>query len=62
MNHDHPHEHGEDGGRPASFYASPQEALTAPREEFLYVACLHEGTDVDKPDFLGLPLWLLMMP
>jgi len=54
MNHDHPHEHGEDGGRPASFYASPQEALTAPREEFLYVACLHEGTDVDKPDFLAV--------
>src|SRR6516162_6562474 len=40
--------------RPASFYESPKEALTAPREEFLYVACLHEGTGVDKPDFLAV--------
>src|SRR2546423_528803 len=29
--------------KPASFYSSPQEALPAPPEEFLYVACLHEG-------------------
>src|SRR4029450_5651019 len=35
-----------------SFYASPSEATRAPAEEFLYVACLHEGTGVDKPDFL----------
>ena len=40
--------------RPASFYASPQEALRAPPEEFLYVACLHEGTGVDAPDFLAV--------
>ena len=39
---------------PASFYASPQEALAAPPEEFLYVACLHEGTGVDAPDFLAV--------
>ena len=32
--------------KPASFYASPQAALQAPPEEFLYLACLHEGTDV----------------
>ena len=31
---------------PASFYASPAEALQAPPEEFLYLACLHEGTGV----------------
>jgi methanethiol oxidase len=37
-----------------SFYASPAEAMQAPREEFLYVACLHEGTGVDKPDFLAV--------
>jgi selenium-binding protein 1 len=43
-----------DGHRPASFYASPEEALNAPREEFLYVACLHEGTGVDRPDFLAV--------
>ena len=25
-----------------------------PAEEFLYVACLHEGTGVDEPDFLAV--------
>jgi selenium-binding protein 1 len=39
---------------PDSFYASPAEARQAPPEEFLYVACLHEGTGVDKPDFLAV--------
>ena len=38
----------------ASFYASPAEALKAPPEEFLYVACLHEGTGVEQPDFLAV--------
>jgi len=38
----------------ASFYASPAEAREAPPEEFLYLACLHEGTGVDKPDFLAV--------
>ena len=37
-----------------SFYASPQEALGAPPEEFLYLACLHEGTGVEAPDFLAV--------
>jgi selenium-binding protein 1 len=40
--------------KPASFYSSPAEAGQAPPEEFLYVACLHEGTGVDKPDFLAV--------
>jgi methanethiol oxidase len=40
--------------RPMSFYASPSEALQAPPEEFLYLACLHEGTGVDAPDFLAV--------
>ena len=40
--------------RPASFHASPQEALGAPPEELLYVACLHEGTGVEAPDFLAV--------
>ena len=40
--------------RPASFYASPREALGAPPEEFLYLACLHEGTGVAEPDFLAV--------
>ena len=40
--------------KPASFYASPQEAMQAPAEEFLYLACLHGGTGVEKPDFLAV--------
>src|ERR671918_3162903 len=40
--------------RPASFHASPQEVLGAPPEELLYVACLHERTGVDAPDFLAV--------
>src|ERR671931_1313495 len=39
---------------PATFYSSPEEARTAPPEEFLYLACLHEGTSVEKPDFLAV--------
>ena len=40
--------------KPQSFHASPAEALQAPPEEFLYLACLHEGTGVDAPDFLAV--------
>ena len=40
--------------KPASFHHSPQEALQAPAEEFLYLACLHEGTGVEEPDFLAV--------
>ena len=40
--------------KPASFYGSPQEAMQAPAEELLYLACLHEGTGVDAPDFLAV--------
>ncbi len=43
------HEH-----RAASFYGSPEEAQQAPPEEFLYLACLHEGTGVEAPDFLAV--------
>jgi selenium-binding protein 1 len=35
-------------------YASPADAMQAPPEEFLYVSCLHTGTGVDEPDFLGV--------
>ena len=28
--------------------------MQAPPEEFLYLACLHEGTGVEKPDFLAV--------
>jgi hypothetical protein len=40
--------------RPVSFHSSPHEAMQAPQEEFLYLACLHEGTGVEKPDFLAV--------
>ena len=36
------------------FYASPREAFHADPEEFLYLACLHEGTGVRAPDFLAV--------
>jgi methanethiol oxidase len=38
----------------ASLYASPEEALKAPPEEFLYLACLHGGTGVRAPDFIAV--------
>ncbi len=37
-----------------SFHSSPADAIAAPPEEFLYLACLHAGTGVDKPDFLAV--------
>lgn len=45
-----PHTHD----RPESFHGSPQEAMQARPEEFLYLACLHEGTGVKRPDFLAV--------
>src|SRR5678809_75598 len=36
------------------FYGSPQDAIQAPVEEFLYLACLHQGTGVEQPDFLAV--------
>jgi methanethiol oxidase len=38
----------------SSLHSSPQEAMQAPPEEFLYVACLHEGTGVDAADFIAV--------
>jgi selenium-binding protein 1 len=38
----------------SSLYTSPQEAINAPREEFLYLACMHEGTGVREPDFIAV--------
>ena len=43
-----------DHDKPASFHSSPQEAMQAPQEEFLYLVCLHEGTGVETPDFLAV--------
>jgi len=44
---DHEHHHQGPG------YASPAEAMAAPREAIVYVAALHTGTGVDEPDFLA---------
>jgi methanethiol oxidase len=38
----------------SSLYTSPQEAIKAPPEEFLYLACMHEGTGVREPDFIAV--------
>ena len=35
-------------------YASPQEAMEAPREDIVYVAGLYEGTGEERPDFLAV--------
>jgi selenium-binding protein 1 len=43
-----------EGSRPASFYASPTEALAAPAERFAYVSAMHTGTGVDAPDFIAV--------
>jgi len=40
--------------QPQSFHASPADAVQAPPEEFLYLACLHEGTGVEAPDFIAV--------
>jgi selenium-binding protein 1 len=40
--------------KPASFHSSPQEAMQAPPEQFLYLAGLHEGTGVEAPDFIAV--------
>jgi methanethiol oxidase len=38
----------------STLYHTPQEAMQAPPEEYLYLACLHEGTGVEAPDFLAV--------
>ena len=50
MQHHAEHEHHEQ----RVGFASPAEAMLAPREEFVYVACLHEGTGINEPDFLAV--------
>ena len=34
-------------------YASPQEAIKAPREEIVYTVCIYTGTGIEKPDYLA---------
>src|SRR5262249_29217778 len=38
----------------STLHRTPGEAMQAPPEEFLYLACLHEGTGVEAPDFLAV--------
>ena len=40
--------------RPASFHGSPQEAMQAPQEEFLYLAACTRAPASTKPDFLAV--------
>ena len=42
------HEHAGPG------YASPAVAREQPAEKFVYVACLYEGTGIDRPDFIAV--------
>ncbi len=35
-------------------YASPEVARRQPAERFVYVACLYEGTGIDRPDFIAV--------
>lgn len=53
MHHEH-HEHHAHGGGTQVGFASPQEAMASPPEEFAYVAALHTGTGIEEPDFLAV--------
>lgn len=34
-------------------YASPQDAIKAPREKIVYTICIYTGTGIEKPDYLA---------
>ena len=34
-------------------YASPQDAIKAPREKVVYTICIYTGTGIEKPDYLA---------
>ena len=34
-------------------YASPQDAIQAPREKVVYTICIYTGTGIEKPDYLA---------
>ena len=40
--------------RPVSLYATPAEAMRAPAEELLYLACIRNGGGAPAPDFLAV--------
>jgi hypothetical protein len=48
---EHDHEHHD--AHPGPGWATPADAMRAPREEVVYVAALHTGTGVEEPDFLA---------
>lgn len=52
MSHQSHEQHSHDGQKVG--YASPEEALQAPPEDIVYVACLHTNTGVEEPDFIGV--------
>src|SRR5262245_38605337 len=35
-------------------FASPKEAMKAPREKLLFVTCTYANTGIDKPDYLAV--------
>ena len=34
-------------------YASPAEAVKAPKEKIVYTVCIYTGTGIEKPDYLA---------
>ena len=34
-------------------YASPHEAIKAPKENIVYTVCIYTGTNINKPDYLA---------
>jgi len=40
-------------GCPGPGYASPQDAIKAPREQVVYTICIYTGTAIQKPDYLA---------
>jgi len=38
---------------PGPGYASPQDAIKAPREKVVYTVCIYTGTGIEKPDYLA---------
>ncbi len=48
------HDHGADHAACGPTYASPAEAMKAPRETLAYVPAIYSGTSVNKPDYLAV--------
>src|SRR5437879_1023105 len=48
------HKHAQPDDTCHCTYASPADAMKAPREKLAYVPAIHVGTDVAKPDYLAV--------